>query len=374
MKVTIPNLGNLTSIAGKSLLSNLGHEVILPPPNTKRTLDLGVRYAPEYCCLPLKIVLGNFIEAIEKGADTIIMVGGWGPCRFGYYAEIQRMILKSLGYKFKMIILEVPRGNLIRILRSVNLLRNKQSLSSLIKAGKIAWSKVIAIEDLEKEALTTRPRENLKGETSRILKRGLSLIDKANSIGEIEKIKQQIIKKFNEIKTKKDEELIRVKLVGEFYVALEPFVNHNIEEKLGYLGVEVERGVSVQPWITSAFNLDFLKVGHQKEENPIEKAANPYLPQSVGGEGQPTVGNIVLASEKGFDGAIQVVPFTCMPEIVAETVNKKVSEDLNFPVLTLIFDEQTGEEGLNTRLEAFIDLLKSKKYNKHSPFTKKDVS
>lgn len=365
MKVTIPNLSNLASIAGKSLLSNLGHEVILPPSNTKRTLDLGVRYAPEYCCLPLKIVLGNFIEALEKGADTIIMVGGWGPCRFGYYAEIQKMILKSLGYKFEMIVLEVPRGNLIRILRYINLLRNKHSLSSFINAGKIAWSKVVAIEELEKEALRTRPRENIKGETSRILKKGLSLIDNANSIGEIERIRQRIIEDFNEIKIKKNKELIRVKLVGEFYVALEPFVNHNIEEKLGYLGVEVERGVSIQPWITSVFNLNFLKVGRQKEVNTIEKAANPYLPQSVGGEGQPTVGNVVLAAEKGFDGAIQVVPFTCMPEIVAETVNKKVSEDLDFPVLTLIFDEQTGEEGLNTRLEAFIDLLNSKKYNKH---------
>jgi Uncharacterized protein conserved in bacteria len=149
-------------------------------------------------------------------------------------------------------------------------------------------------------------------------------------------------------------------LVGEFYTVLEPFVNHNIEEKLGYLGVEVERGVSVKPWITSIFNLNFLK-GKHKEKNMIEEAAKPYLPISVGGEGQPTVGNIVLAAEKGFDGAIQVVPFTCMPEIVAETINKRVSDDLDFPVLTLIYDEQTGEQGLITRLEAFTDLLKSKK-------------
>ena len=68
-----------------------------------------------------------------------------------------------------------------------------------------------------------------------------------------------------------------------------------------------------------------------------------------------------MASEQGIDGAIQVIPFTCMPEIVAETISKKVSEDLDFPVLTQIYDEQTGEEGLITRLEAFVDLLKGKK-------------
>jgi len=362
MKVTIPNLGNLTSIAGKSLLSNLGHEVILPPPNTKRTLDLGVRYAPEYCCLPLKIVLGNFIEALEKGADTIITVGGWGPCRFGYYSEIQKMILKSLGYKFEMISLEVPHGNLIRMLNYVNRLRNKKSLPSFIEAFKLAWAKVVTIEELEKEALRVRPRENIKGETSKILKRGLSLIDNTNFIEEIERIKQKTLIDYSKIiEGNEDKDLIKIKLVGEFYVALEPFVNHNIEEKLGYLGVEVERGVSAIPWISS-----FLKFFREnKLQDIIENAAEPYLAQSVGGEGQSTIGHIVLASENGMDGAIQVIPFTCMPEIVAEIISKKVSDDLNFPVLTLIYDEQTGEEGLVTRLDAFVDLLKMKKFERH---------
>jgi len=360
MKVTFPNLGNIVTIAGKALLLNLGHEIILPPPNSKRTLDLGVRYSPEYCCLPLKIILGNFIEALEMGADTILMVGGWGPCRFGYYSEIQRIILKSLGYKFKMISLEVPHGNFVRMLRYVNLIKNKHSLNSLIKAGKIAWSKVIIIEELEEEALKTRPREINKGETSRILQQGLLFIDNTNSIKKLKEIKQKTIENFNKIKDPQKNNPIKIRLVGELYTALEPFVNYNIEEKLGYLGVEVERGVSVKPWVSSIFNLNFLK-GRHKEKNIIEIAANPYLSISVGGEGQPTVGNVVLAAKKGFDGAIHVVPFTCMPEIVAETINKKVSDDLNFPVLTLIYDEQTGEEGLITRLEAFTDLLKSRK-------------
>ncbi len=363
MKVTIPNLGNITLIAAKSLFVNLGHEVIMPPPNSKRTLDLGVRYAPEYCCLPLKIVLGNFIEGLEKGADTLLMVGGWGPCRFGYYAETQKRILKSLGYKFEMISLEVPRGNLLHQLHYVHRLMNKNSFSTLIKSFRLAWAQVVAIEDLEQEALRTRPREKIKGETTKILQAGFSLMERAQSVEEVEKIKQKTLKNLERIKDQGKEDLIKIKLVGEFYVALEPFVNHNIEEKLGYLGVEVERGVSVQPWVTSALNLNFLK-GGQKKEGPVEKAARPYLPHSVGGEGQPTVGNVVLASERGLDGAIQVIPFTCMPEIVAETVVKKVSEDLDFPVLTLIYDEQTGEEGLVTRLEAFVDLLKSKKLNR----------
>lgn len=365
MKVTLPNLGNLTPIAGKALFSNLGHEVVLPPPNTKRTLDLGVRYAPEYCCLPLKIVLGNFIEGLEKGADTIIMAGGWGPCRFGYYAEIQRMILKSLGYKFEMISFEVPHGNLIRMLDYANRLRNGKSLSAFVNAFKIAWSKIVAIEELEKKALKARPRENTRGETSRVLGRGLSLIDNANSVRKVEKIKAETLSEYDRVvKGNEDKADIKIRLLGEFYVALEPFVNHHIEEKLGDLGVEVERGVSLMPWIYSLSKFFKMK-DDEALQVMIQKAAKPYLALSVGGEGQSTVGQIVLASERGMDGAIQVVPFTCMPEIVAETISKRVSDDLSFPVLTLIYDEQTGEEGLITRLDAFVDLLRMKKNKRH---------
>ena len=365
MKVTFPNFGKFTPIAGKALLSYLGHEVIMPPPNTKRTLDLGVRYSPEYCCLPLKIVLGNFIEALEKGADTIVMVGGWGPCRFGYYAEIQRRILIDLGYKFQMVSLEVPHGNIMRQLNNVKLLMNKHSVIYLLKAIKLGWEKLLAVEALEKTALKARPREKKKGDTTKILQKGLSLIDEASSIEEIRQCTKETLNLLTKIiESNQRKNIIRVKLVGEFYVALEPFVNYHIEEKLGYLGVEADRGISTVPWVSS-----FLKLlKYNQLEKDVEDAAKAYLPYSVGGEGQNTIGSIILASKQGMDGAIQVVPFTCMPEIVAETISKKVSEDLDFPVFTQIYDEQTGEEGLITRLEAFIDLLKAKKMERGSHY------
>ena len=43
------------------------------------------------------------IEALELGADTIMTVGQYGPCRFGYYHRVQEMILRELGYDFEML-------------------------------------------------------------------------------------------------------------------------------------------------------------------------------------------------------------------------------------------------------------------------------
>jgi len=65
--------------------------------SSKKTLDLGTKYSPETACLPLKLNVGNFLEAIEMGAEIIIMIGGRGPCRLGYYAAVEQEILRDLG-------------------------------------------------------------------------------------------------------------------------------------------------------------------------------------------------------------------------------------------------------------------------------------
>jgi predicted nucleotide-binding protein (sugar kinase/HSP70/actin superfamily) len=50
-----------------------------------------------------------------------------------------------------------------------------------------------------------------------------------------------------------------------------------------------------------------------------------------------------------------------MPEVIAKNIMPKVSKNVDMSVLTLAYDEQTGEAGIVTRLEAFIDLLRYRK-------------
>ena len=46
---------------------------------------------------------------------------------------------------------------------------------------------------------------------------------------------------------------------------------------------------------------------------------------------------------------------------MTQNIFPKMREDTNLPILTLIMDEQTGRAGYNTRLEAFVDLMRRKK-------------
>ncbi|HHY70873.1 MAG TPA: CoA protein activase, partial [Thermoanaerobacterales bacterium] len=52
-----------------------------------------------------------------------------------------------------------------------------------------------------------------------------------------------------------------------------------------------------------------------------------------------------------------LLPFTCMPEIVAKSAIPRVSQQHCIPVMTIILDEHSAKIGLRTRLEAFVDMI-----------------
>ncbi len=81
------------------LFQGLKIPYVLPEKNSNKTLEIGTLYAPEEICYPFKLVLGNCISGIERGADTILITGSCGPCRFGEYCELLMRILRDLGYR-----------------------------------------------------------------------------------------------------------------------------------------------------------------------------------------------------------------------------------------------------------------------------------
>ena len=131
MKVTFPHMGNIYVLV-KTLFDELGIEYVIPPMCNKRTLEIGAKYAPEMACLPLKINIGNFIQAMEQGADTIVITGGCGPCRFGYYAEMHREILRDLGYDIEIIALELNDKGIKELLEKMKKLFGGKIASSAI--------------------------------------------------------------------------------------------------------------------------------------------------------------------------------------------------------------------------------------------------
>lgn len=356
-KVTFPYMGT-SPIAVKHLLKGLGHEPIVPPKPSKRTLNLGVKYSPEFACLPYKIVMGSYVEALEMGADAIITSGGVGPCRAGQYAPVHQAILKDLGYDFKMMIIEPPRKSLQELIEKIKWLNAaKLSVPGILKLMRETWAKLLALDDLEKCSHRVRPREVRRGETSIAYAETLEWVDKASTVREIKQAHAAGLDRINSVEQDPDLEPLKIGIVGEIYVVIDPTANLEIEETLGHLGAYVERSIFLTSWTLETTILDVLRLTN----TPSKRAARPYLPEMIGGHGQDSIGNTVLYAQRGFDGVIQLAPFTCIPEIVAKSILPKVSREHDIPVLSLSLDEQTGKAGIATRIEAFVDLIRRRR-------------
>lgn len=68
-----------------------------------------------------------------------------------------------------------------------------------------------------------------------------------------------------------------------------------------------------------------------------------------------------MLNEVKVDGFVQLVTFACGPEAIVGDLLERQIREAGKPFLRLYFEEHSGEAGLTTRLEAFIDLLKHRR-------------
>jgi len=358
MKVTFPHLGNIY-ISVKGMFDDLGIDYIIPPLNNKETLEIGTRYAPESVCLPLKITIGNLIQAhMLGGADTVLMAGGRGPCRFGYYCEMQREILADIGIDMKFIVLEPPKGNPVEYLNQLRELVGTINPVKLFKAAGRFITIAGRVDDLENTVFKIRPRAVKKHVVDEIYDRFRKDVLKTGGSENILKLLNRAGEELAAVKLNERFNPLKVGIVGEIYTNIDQFTSFDIQKRLGYLGAEVDRKITISNWISEHIVKKALHIPVNKD---YQRAAKPYLNRMIGGHALETVGNTILYARNGYDGVIQLFPLNCMPEIVSESLLKEISRDFDIPVLTLIIDEMTGEAGYMTRLDAFIDMLWSRR-------------
>ena len=358
MRVGVPHFGNV-SISVKAMAGKLGvsnDELIIPPPTSQRTLDLGVKYSPVEACLPYKLTLGNLIEACELGADALVQARGTGICRLGYYAKNQEQILRDLGYDAHFITVDISHHKLGSMLNIIKTLCHGASWPRIVLAFRFGIGKLFALDKIEKEVQKVRAVEDEKGTANSIYREAIQAIDEARNSRGVKRLTREYIDRLRRVPRDPRADPIKVALVGEIYVVLEPFANMDIEMELGKLGVEVGRTLTFSRWVKYSLFLNPLGIDEWKE---VHKAALPYLKRDVGGDGWESVGEKVLYARNGYDGLIHLAPFTCMPETVAQNIMRSTKEDL--PVLAVLCDEQMAKLGMMTRLEAFVDLLQFRK-------------
>ena len=70
-----------------------------------------------------------------------------------------------------------------------------------------------------------------------------------------------------------------------------------------------------------------------------------------------------LLQHKAVDGMIHLTAFACGPDAMVDKLLELEAKKAKVPFLTLTIDEHTGAGGVQTRLEAFLDMLQAKLEN-----------
>lgn len=357
-KVSFPHMGTV-SIAWAAALRIIGCEPYVEPYTSKKTLSLGTKHSPEAICLPYKLILGNFIEAIDGGTDYVAMITSPGCCRLGEYGKCIENALTDLGYKTKYIEMQLYDGikGMYNFLRAVS---GKNNPFLFMRAIVVAITKAFMLDALENKLFYCRAREVNYGDSEKHYKKALKYIDENDTLHGLKKAKKQIEEEMNKVKLDNNRDILNVDITGEIYVVNDEFSNQNIERELGRMGVQVRRSLTLTGFLKDAIIPKIFR----KEETHLQRAnrlAKPYLSRDIGGDSLECVSDVVYADNRGIDGIIHLSPFTCMPEIMSQNIFPTMREDKDIPILALILDEQTGRAGYITRIEAFVDLMRRRK-------------
>lgn len=171
-------------------------------------------------------------------------------------------------------------------------------------------------------------------EMGKLLGFSKSEITEAYEKAKKEEYKQNKIKYILE-KIKLESEKTKVLLVSHSYNLNDNLVGDIIKEILNDLNVEVIFG-------------DVVNIDGDKE---LYKNISPRLYWTYNQELLSTI----MEFKNDVDGIILITTFPCGPDSL---VNEMCMRKINTPIINILIDELTSKEGMQTRIESFIDILK----------------
>jgi predicted CoA-substrate-specific enzyme activase len=396
----VPYMGDASyGLAG--CLRAYGQPAEVMPMADEAALMRGRAYTTGKECLPCAITCGEMLNVLGRDGvkaenAAFFMPGASGPCRFGLYHCMQRLILKQAGADGATVISPNQDSNFYhQLVGSFNGSADGTGLGTFMKD---IWTAVVGIDLLHKLILRVRPYaiepKQAQDVYEKCLRQWVKAVErKTDDRGrKTDKVRifEQFAEEFARVKLDKSVRKPRIGIVGEIYVRNHPFANLNIIRRLEELGAACDLAPLAE-WVYYT-NFTRSKMARRRGQiknlfsntiqnffqhrieralaQPMEKKfgklaehpirhvidlAKPYIDESFEGEAILSIGKIVEYHQNGLGGVVNVMPFTCMPSTIVNTQTRRLSADCNeMPILNLSFDGQE-DPTLTTRLEAFVE-------------------
>lgn len=310
-------------------LEKLGAEVVVSKPTNRKILEDGIKETVNDACIPIKVFHGHVFDLVGQVDYIFIprMISAHGRATFCpkflglpdmvRYAGVTLPELIDVRYHRRII----PGGQILFFYSVARQLGVISPLAVIYAAGCAIY----------------RQKQYLK-----LLQGGLKPLEAIETV--FSSKKGQNYRHTGREQPKNSGKRATIALLGYPYAIYDAFISAGVYDKLVKLGVEV---------------VTF-------EEIPLKEMHiySKRMPQNFFWyySNQVCWAGLSLLEKKDYvDGIIHVTAFGCGPDAMVDKTLELEAKTAGLPFLSLTIDEHTGEGGVQTRLEAFVDMLWAKK-------------
>ena len=380
-KILIPPMHSVGAKLLAAAMRGYGYNAVSLPDDNLESYTVGKSLTRGGECMPAAVTIGNIVKTIQEsernGGYAIFMPTSSGPCRFGQYVTLHRLILNRLGYT------DVP---------IISPSADNAYYGFDMDTRREMWKAILAGDILLKMLCKTKPYELRDGDSDRVMQRSIELIEKGfENRKDYRSVLESVTRDFMQIERSEVNKPI-AGIVGEIFVRCNSFSNGSIIDVIEECGGEAWLA-PVSEWIlytsylhndqaiktknlNEIFTAFFKNRFIMKEEHKAYEVVKPmlynrvepsikevveegakYLSQDFTAEAILSVGRAVIFARQGASIIANVSPFTCMPGTISAAIFQNIQKEYGIPIVNLFYD---GEHGENERLRTFMSNLKNK--------------
>ena len=397
-KVLLPEMNRITAHLFAATFRSFGIEAEVL--KTYERLDLGKKYTSGKECYPCQVTLGDILcfaeEKRERLGDAFnaedyiyFMPESEGPCRFGLYNKYQRIVLDSFPGLEKLRISSVTTKDGY----SMAGLLEKEKIQGFKKAGFLS---LVVADILDRLTWRVRPYEKEQGMTDGFMDTAMQRMADSfetyaasNSFDPVLVELDRILEGGREIMDPQISQKPLIGIVGEIFLRMHRDSNQDLIRVLEKYGAEVENA-SMSEWVnyvsyaglrqakkSLGLNLRLLRFARLKTcikdilnfgmnllyQETTQKAAYKraqkildlagdhkisHLEETlnrsgifsfdVSTEACLSIAGIIHCAREGYNGVVNVYPFTCMPSITTSSIVRPFMNERQFPYLDTPYD------------------------------------
>jgi predicted nucleotide-binding protein (sugar kinase/HSP70/actin superfamily) len=382
---------------------------------TYKGLELGKEFTSGKECFPCQVTTGDILLYLKNEKERLgddfnpenyvfFMPEAEGPCRFGMYNKYQRIVLDSFPELRK-----VKIGSLTS--------KDSYALDGMIDKNrardfrKTAYFSVVIGDILDRLLWRIRPYEKEEGATDDFIERSMiTMADSFESYGatrDFDRILDRLEEIIEEGRVFVDPDIPPkplIGIVGEIYLRSHVHSNQNVIKMLERYGAEVVNA-SIAEWVDyttydrvreaktslrlnlKQFRLDGVKSGLKKLLNhggdmlyqrirldQAYKRVKPLLDLArdhgvarmekiltrhdlysfeLGTEACLSIAAIMEYMQEGYNGVVNVYPFTCMPSTITSSIMRPIMNRNKIPYLDAPYDG-TYQPGREAAIRTFM--------------------